>query len=121
MKTRNKELEEVINRTTDLSIFNTYSDDFDYFENLSKEMILMISYDKEKSVSVWDKHTIISECKDYDIMKSLKCNDNIGRINTGSKVILKDENNYTKVIIVKLDTARDTYNQLLNSLKQNKL
>ena len=117
MKTKEKEIEELDDRIAEYCIHTTYSDDFDFFEKQSKEKILMISYDKSKKVTLWDKHRIIPECGDFGIMNSLIHNDNLSRIKNGSVLLLKDDDSNTKVIIIKLDTARDIYFDLQRSLK----
>jgi len=121
MKTKKKEIEEMENRFYETCIHTTYSDYFDHFEENSKEKILIILLDKTKEVSLWDKNKIIPECHNFDIMKTLIKNDNLNRIMNGSILTLKYEDCNTKVIILKLNTARDIYNDIQRSLKLKNL
>ena len=121
METKKKEIEEMENRIYETCIHTTYSDDFDHFEVNSKEKILMILLDKTKEVTLWDKNKIIPECNNYDIMKTLIKNNNLNRIMNGSILTLKYEDCDTKVIILKLNTAREIYYDIQRSLKLRKL
>jgi hypothetical protein len=122
METKKKENEELKNRINETCIYNTYSDDFDHFEENSKEKILMILLDETKEVSLWDKNNIIPECNNYDIMQTLIENDNLNRIMLyGNILIIEYDDCDSKVIILKLNTAREIYYDRQRSLKLKKL
>jgi hypothetical protein len=121
MKTKEKEIENLDDEMINYSIYTTYLNDFDKFEKVSKEKLLMISYEETKVVTLWDKDRIIPECAHFGIIHSLGHNDNLNRIMNDAILILKNDDNNPMVIILKLDIARDLYYETQRSLKLKNL
>jgi len=121
MKTKEKEIEDLDDKMINYCIYTTYLNNFENFEKVSKEKVLMIVYDKTKVVTLWDKDRIISECTHFGIMHSLEHNDNLNRIMNGAILILKNDDNNPEVIILKLDIAKDLYYETQRSLKLKNL
>jgi len=121
MKTKEKEIENLDDEMVNYSIYTTYLNDFDKFEKVSKEKLLMISYEETKVVTLWDKDRIIPECAHFGIIHSLEHNDNLNRIMNDAILILKNDDNNPMVIILKLDIARDLYYETQRSLKLKNL
>jgi hypothetical protein len=121
MKTKEKEIEDLDDKMINYCIYTTYLNNFENFEKVSKEKVLMIVYDKTKVVTLWDKDRIIPECTHFGIMHSLEHNDNLNRIMNGAILILKNDDNNPEVIILKLDIAKDLYYETQRSLKLKNL
>jgi len=121
MRTKEKEIEDLDDKMINYCIYTTYLNNFENFEKVSKEKVLMIVYDRTKVVTLWDKDRIIPECAHFGIMNSLEHNDNLNRIMNGAILILKNDDNNPEVIILKLDIAKDLYYETQRSLKLKNL